>query len=701
MKKSLKIRLTFIISLLAIISMVGIGFYVTDYAAKEYTIQVEKTLLEIAKSSAKQIKAKVDQEFALIHAFAKLPVITKSDYTMEEFEAKTDVLEKCQFFLPFYLQFPNKYENIAFYDKDGYLALPNGNILQLQNKPYIVGPCSTGKDYVEDPRFSSVNNQVLMFLSTVVKDSNSKVLGCMVSVLRGNVINDIANSVEILPNIHPIIVNKISNEIITSVDKEYSENETRLQEYTSTILSLTNNPKLQYYTNHTTNEKMLAISYPVEGYDWEVVCTVPYDAFFKSLDFLKENVIILGIFAVLLIIVVSIIIISRTMKPLNNLNTSLKTSISEIASGHADLTGRIKVKRNDEIGDVILSFNKFTEILQSLITNIKGSRLKLESVGHDLEQRTENTTNSIKLIIDSSENVGTQLQEQNNNVELTSEAVKNNTEFIHSFQRALEEQSSDVYLASTFVKRMITSINSVSDDIEKLVSAFAELISKAETGSAKQKDVDEQIERIVNQSKLLQEANQTIENITAQTGLLAMNAAIEAAHAGEAGKGFSVVADEIRKLSETSSEQTKTIGKHLEDIEDTIEAIVSVSQQSSEAFISVASQIKETDTIVTNIKTTLSEEVADSQKINASLVSMNTSSTEVKDCGLEISKANKQIIKSVENLQNTTNEIKNSMEQLSQCIESIKETEIALKDISLDVNNSIGEINQQIDQFNV
>ena len=446
---------------------------------------------------------------------------------------------------------------------------------------------------------------------------------------------------------------------------------------------------------------MLAISYPVEGYDWEVVCTVPYDAFFKSLDFLKENVIILGIFAVLLIIVVSIIIISRTMKPLNNLNTSLKTSISEIASGHADLTGRIKVKRNDEIGDVILSFNKFTEILQSLITNIKGSRHKLESVGHDLKQRTENTTNSIKLIIDSSENVGTQLQEQNNNVELTSEAVKNNTEFIHSFQRALEEQSSDVYLASTFVKRMITSINSVSDDIEKLVSAFAELISKAETGSAKQKDVDEQIERIVNQSKLLQEANQTIENITAQTGLLAMNAAIEAAHAGEAGKGFSVVADEIRKLSETSSEQTKTIGKHLEDIEDTIEAIVSVSQQSSEAFISVASQIKETDTIVTNIKTTLSEEVADSQKINASLVSMNTSSTEVKDCGLEISKANKQIIKSVENLQNTTNEIKNSMEQLSQCIESIKETEIALKDISLDVNNSIGEINQQIDQFNV
>ena len=136
-------------------------------------------------------------------------------------------------------------------------------------------------------------------------------------------------------------------------------------------------------------------------------------------------------------------------------------------------------------------------------------------------------------------------------------------------------------------------------------------------------------------------------------------------------------------------------------IKKTIESIVNVSQESSNAFVSVADKIKETDEIVTNIKSTLNEEERDTQIINNALISVDSSSSQVKEFGSEITNGNQQILRSVDNLHNANIEIKNCMSQLGECIISIKETEGMLKMISVDVNESIKEINQQIDQFNV
>lgn len=101
---------------------------------------------------------------------------------------------------------------------------------------------------------------------------------------------------------------------------------------------------------------------------------------------------------------------------------------------------------------------------------------------------------------------------------------------------------------------------------------------------------------------MLQDANTAIANIAEQTNLLAMNAAIEAAHAGEAGKGFAVVADEIRKLSETSTDQSKTIGSELQKIQETIQDVVNVSNETNTAFAAIERSIAETSQIVEQIK---------------------------------------------------------------------------------------------------
>ena len=123
------------------------------------------------------------------------------------------------------------------------------------------------------------------------------------------------------------------------------------------------------------------------------------------------------------------------------------------------------------------------------------------------------------------------------------------------------------------------NITSVNSSVEKMAESFGQLLENSKIGSKKQENVNEKIKQIESQSKILQDANQAIGSIASQTNLLAMNAAIEAAHAGESGKGFSVVADEIRKLSETSTVQSKTISEQLKKIQNSIHDIISASSE--------------------------------------------------------------------------------------------------------------------------
>ena len=380
---------------------------------------------------------------------------------------------------------------------------------------------------------------------------------------------------------------------------------------------------------------------------------------------------------------------------------NVTNTLKDMASGDADLTKRVKLLIRDEIGDLVIQFDFFCDKLQQIVGEIKNSKEALYSAGSQMSETTTETSSSISNIIQNLSNIRNQISFQNDSVHQTADSVSEISNSITVLNDMIEKQVSGVNEATAAVEEMVGNIASVNSSVDKMAVSFEELTANAQAGFSKQQDVNDQITSIEGQSKMLQEANSVIASIAEQTNLLAMNAAIEAAHAGEAGKGFSVVADEIRKLSETSSQQSKTIGDQLDKIRDSITNVVSSATESGEALALVSNKIHETDQLVVQIKSAMNEQQIGSEQIVNSLKDMNESTNNVRSSSKQMEDRNEKIMNEINSLKEITVKMRDSMSNMSEGAERISAAEESLSDISHKVKDSIDKIGSEIDLFKV